>query len=195
MYPILGLASFAFIVAIFKWFEIGGVKRARPQDIKVILEHLKKGDKDQAMAKASSVKGPVGEMLKAAVEYSDNDLELLEEILYEKIITTQPMLERMLPLVAVTAATAPLLGLLGTVTGMIKTFKLITVFGTGDASNLATGISEALITTEFGLIIAIPSLILHAILSRKAKGVISSMEQAAVAFLNGVTEFKKSQAA
>jgi len=195
MYPILGLASFAFLVAIFKWFEISGVRRARSEDIAVILSDLKAGDKDKAMEKANAVKGPVGEMLKAAVEYSDKDLELLEEVLYEKIITTQPTLERMLPLIAVTAATAPLLGLLGTVTGMIKTFKLITVFGTGDASNLATGISEALITTEFGLIIAIPSLILHAILSRKAKGVISSMEQAAVGFLNGLTEFRNDQSA
>lgn len=191
MYPILGLASFAFIVAIFKWFEIGAVRRARPKDLTIILEHLKAGDKDQAMAHAKSVKGPVGEMLVSAVNYSDGDTDLLEEVLYEKIITTQPNLERMLPLIAVTAATAPLLGLLGTVTGMIKTFKLITVFGTGDASNLASGISEALITTEFGLIIAIPSLILHALLSRMAKGVIASMEQTAVGFINGVNENKK----
>ena len=92
----------------------------------------------------------------------------------------------MLPLIQVTAATAPLLGLLGTVTGMIKTFRLITVFGTGDAKSLSTGISEALITTEFGLIVAIPAIILGAILSRKAKSVVASMEQTAVSFVNGV---------
>ena len=122
----------------------------------------------------------------AAVENANQDKELLEEVIYEQIITTQPKLERMLPLIQVTAATAPLLGLLGTVTGMIKTFRLITVFGTGDAKSLSTGISEALITTEFGLIVAIPAIILGAILSRKAKSVVASMEQTAVSFVNGV---------
>ncbi len=191
MYPILGLATFAFIVAIFKWFEIGSVTRARPRDLGIILDFLRAGEKEKALGHAKSVKGPVGKMLTAAVDNSDSDNEFIEEVLYEKIISTQPHLERMLPLIAVTAATAPLLGLLGTVTGMIKTFKLITVFGTGDAGNLASGISEALITTKFGLIIAIPSLILHALLSRKAKGVIASMEQTAVGFVNGLSEIKK----
>lgn len=194
MIPILGLAFFAFIIGVFKWFEIGGVKRARRRDLDAILRHLRHGDKDDALAFAKSVKGPVGEMLAAAVEHSEDEKELIEEVLYEKIVILQPKLERMLPLIAVTAATSPLLGLLGTVTGMIKTFKLITVFGTGDAKSLSSGISEALITTEFGLIIAIPSLILHAILSRKAKGVISSMEQTAVGFINGVTQIKTSEA-
>ena len=190
MYPILGLAFFAFIIAVFKWFEIGKVKRARRRDLDEILRHLRNGDKDSAMAYAKSVKGPAGEMMAAAVEHSDDDKELIEEVLYEKIVILQPKLERMLPLIAVTAATAPLLGLLGTVTGMIKTFKLITVFGTGDAKSLSSGISEALITTEFGLIVAIPALIIHAILNRKAKSVVSSMEQTAVGFINGVTQMR-----
>ncbi len=190
MIPILGLASFAFIIAVFKWFEIGAVKRARVRDLEAILRHLRHGDKDDALAYAKSVKGPVGDMLATAVEHCDEDKELIEEVLYEKIVILQPKLERMLPLIAVTAATAPLLGLLGTVTGMIKTFKLITVFGTGDAKSLSSGISEALITTEFGLIVAIPALIIHAILNRKAKGVVSSMEQTAVGFINGVTHIK-----
>ena len=77
---------------------------------------------------------------------------------------------------------APLLGLLGTVTGIINTFKLITVFGSGDVKSLSGGISEALITTKFGLIVAIPSLLLHAFLSRKAKGVTDQMEKSAVSF-------------
>ena len=69
---------------------------------------------------------------------------------------------------------------------MIQTFKLITVFGTGDAKSLSSGISEALITTEFGLYVAIPSLLASALLSRKAKGTLSEMEQTSVAFVNGL---------
>ena len=73
-------------------------------------------------------------------------------------------------------------------TGIINTFKLITVFGSGDVKTLSSGISEALITTEYGLIVAIPSLLLHAFLSRKAKGVTDQMEKAAIAFINQVSK-------
>ena len=69
---------------------------------------------------------------------------------------------------------------------MINTFKLITVFGTGDASNLASGISQALVTTELGLIVAIPSLIIHGLLSRMARQKLGDLEQIAVGFINGV---------
>ena len=93
---------------------------------------------------------------------------------------------------ALTAAAAPLLGLLGTVTGMIKTFTLITIFGTGDAKSLSSGISEALVTTELGLIVAIPSLILHGLLSRMAKQKIGDLEQISVSFINGITGIKNS---
>ena len=78
------------------------------------------------------------------------------------------------------------MGLLGTVTGMINTFKLITVFGTGDARSLSSGISEALVTTEFGLIVAIPSLILYALLNRRVQGILTDMDKLSAAFLNGL---------
>lgn len=188
MYPILLLAFAAFLVIIFKAIEIATVKKGKAKDLEIILDHLHNGRKDDAIGYARGVKGPVGEMLVAALENIEADEDLIEEILYEKMLNTQPKLERMLPFIAVTAATAPLLGLLGTVTGMINTFKLITIFGTGDARQLSSGISEALITTEFGLIIAIPTLIAHAMLSRMAKGVLGSMERTAVGFVNGLPE-------
>ena len=190
MWPILILTGLAFMVAIYKWVELARIKAARQRDLDVILEHLGNGRQDEALAHARRVGGPVGEMLQAAVENAYEDREVIEEVLYEKIISTQPRLERLLPFIAVVAATAPLLGLLGTVTGMIETFKLITIVGTGDARSLSSGISEALITTKWGLISAIPALILHALLSRKARGVVGSMEQTAVGFINGVTEMR-----
>jgi biopolymer transport protein ExbB len=132
------------------------------------------------------VDGPFGDVLLAGVQHAREEKELLEEVLYEKLLGAQPKLERMLAFVALTAAAAPLLGLLGTVTGMIRTFKLITVFGTGDAKQLSSGISEALITTEFGLYIAVPALLAHALLARLAKGKLSDIEQTSVAFVNGL---------
>lgn len=190
MYPILGLFALAIIICIFKVIELFGVKSAKAKDLEIILDHLRKDDQSAAAAHAKNVGGPVGAMLIAAVEHANEDREVIEEVLYEQIVKTQPRLERMLPFVAVVAATAPLLGLLGTVTGMIKTFKLITIVGTGDARNLSSGISEALITTKWGLIVAIPTLIFHALLNRKAKGVVGSMEQTAVSFINGMGEIR-----
>jgi biopolymer transport protein ExbB len=125
-------------------------------------------------------------MLEVALAHVDEPKEYLEEVMYEKMLSTKPRLEALLPVIALTAACAPLLGLLGTVTGMINTFNMISVFGAGDPRTLSGGISEALITTEFGLIVAIPALLMHAFLSRKVKGVMGSMEQTTVAFINGV---------
>ncbi len=195
IYFILGLAGVAALLALFKLFEIITVKKARQKDLDAILGHLREGNQEQALQYAQGVGGPVGRLLVAAVEHSNDDKEIIEEVCYEVIINTQPKLERMLPFISVTAATAPLLGLLGTVTGMIRTFKLITVVGTGDARSLSSGISEALITTKWGLIVAIPSLITHAILSRMAKGVVGSMEQTAVGFINGIDEIRQNKAA
>jgi biopolymer transport protein ExbB len=192
MYPILGLFALSILIALYKAIELFRVRAAKAKDIEVILGHLRDDKNDAALAHAKSVGGPVGQMLCAAVENASEDREVIEEVLYENIIKTQPKLERFLAFIAVVAATAPLLGLLGTVTGMIKTFKLITIVGTGDARNLSSGISEALITTKWGLIVAIPTLIMHALLNRKAKGVVGSMEQAAVGFINGVVEMRES---
>jgi len=125
-------------------------------------------------------------MLAAGIEHLKEPRELIEEVMYETVITTRQKLQGLLPFISVCAASAPLLGLLGTVTGIINTFKLITVFGSGDVKTLSSGISEALITTEFGLIVAIPSLLMHAFLSRKARGVVGQMETVAIALLNQI---------
>ena len=188
IYIILLLALCALLVAIFKLFEINSVKRPRSGALQQILDHLNAGKKQEALEIANSVDGPFGDMLVAGVEHHDEEKELLEEILYERLLAAQPKLERFLAFIALTAGAAPLLGLLGTVTGMIKTFKLITVFGTGDAASLSSGISEALITTEYGLYVAIPALLAQALLTRQAKGKLGEMEQASVAFVNGLSK-------
>ena len=74
---------------------------------------------------------------------------------------------------------------------MIHTFKLINVFGTGDAKSLSSGISEALVTTEFGLVVAIPALIMHALLSRKISGILAATEMASIAYVNGLKAHQK----
>lgn len=190
MVPILALAVVAFLIAMIKWVQMAGVQVASPALLQDILGRLATGETKAAAGLAAAVRGPVGELLLAAVENAHQRREVLEEILYERTLQAQPRLERYLPFLALTAAAAPLLGLLGTVTGMINTFQLITLFGTGDARTLSGGISEALITTQFGLGVAIVALLVHALLSRKAKGVISNMEQTELAFCNGLTDSK-----
>lgn len=187
IWPILTFAFLAFATSLFKLYEIYSVKMPKPGSLHEILAALNDGRRDEALELAKAVDGPAREMLIDAVEHSEESKELIEEVMYERMLELQPRLERMLPFIAVTAATAPLMGLLGTVTGMINTFKLITIFGTGDAKQLSSGISEALVTTEFGLIVAIPSLIMHALLSRRAQAVMANMERMAVAFVNGLS--------
>lgn len=186
IWPILFFAFLATATAVFKFIEIYSVKMPRPGVLHDILKAISEKDRAKAMELAKGVQGPARGMLVDAVEHIDESKELIEEVMYERMLEVQPRLERLLPFIAVTAATAPLMGLLGTVTGMINTFKLITIFGTGDAKQLSSGISEALITTEFGLIVAIPALIMHALLNRRAQGVMANMERMAVAFLNGL---------
>jgi biopolymer transport protein ExbB len=188
MWPIIALALAAAIVAVIKWVQITRIRIATPMDLQKILSHIGRGERAQAMALAQGITGPTGELLVAAVEHVGEKKEYIEEVLYEVMLNTKPKLERLLPFLMLTAAAAPLLGLLGTVTGMINTFNMISVFGTGDPKTLSSGISEALITTEWGLYVAIPALLSQAILSRKVKHVLGSMEQLTVGFINGVPD-------
>lgn len=186
MIPLLAMFFVAILLSILKFFEIRSVQSPKAGTLQRILDSLNSGNKQDALAAANSVDGPFGDLLVAGVEHADQDKELLEEVLYERLLAAQPKLERFIAFIALTAAASPLLGLLGTVTGMIDTFKAITVFGTGDPATLSDGISVALITTEYGLIVAIPCLLSQALLSRIAKGKLGEMEQASVAFVNGL---------
>ncbi len=186
MYPILGFAALALFTGLFKLIEISRV-RVPPASLPLdILEQLRVGKRAEAERLAKAHSGPGADILLEGVKHAHLPKELLDEVLFEKLLEVKPRLERGIALVSVSAAVAPLLGLLGTVTGMINTFKMITLFGTGDAKSLSSGISEALITTEWGLIVAIPSLLLSAFLTRKVNGVLASLERTAMVFVNGV---------
>jgi biopolymer transport protein ExbB len=189
-YVICGLGAAALLLTVFKSREILGFEVAQPRQVDAILDELAKGSREGAAKKAAEVKGVAGEMLAVGVDHAEEKRGVLEEMLFEKILAVRPTLERYLPFLAIAAAAAPLLGLLGTVIGMIKTFQLITIFGTGDAKSLSSGISEALVTTALGLVVAIPTLILHGALSRMAKHKLGLLEQLSVAFVNGVSAIR-----
>ncbi len=183
--PMLLLAAISLLVAVIKYVQFARIRRATAKDVKIILDHIDNDQDQAARDHASAIGGPFGRMLLRGVENARGRKELIEEVVYEVMLDTKPKLERALAFISLTAATSPLLGLLGTVTGMIKTFKMITVFGTGDPKTLSGGISEALVTTEYGLIIAVPTLIIYALLSRTSRSILSKMELVSVAFING----------
>lgn len=190
-YVILALGAMALLLTAFKIWEIGSFRVAGPEAVDGVLEELARGQNEAAARRAGALPGAAGDLLAAGVEHVRQSRLVLDEVLFEKILRVRPGLERFLPFLAITAAAAPLLGLLGTVSGMIETFQLITIFGTGDAKSLSSGISEALITTAMGLIVAIPTLVLHGLLVRMARRKLGLLEQLSMAFVNGVTALRE----
>ncbi|WP_165773274.1 MotA/TolQ/ExbB proton channel family protein [Zooshikella ganghwensis] len=126
---------------------------------------------------------PLGRVLAVYQQQQARNLEQLELCLDEAIMHEVPKLERWQGTVKLLAGVAPLMGLLGTVTGMIVTFQTITLFGTGDPKLMAAGISQALITTVLGLIAAIPLLFLHTAISSRSKALIQVLDKQAAGLL------------
>jgi biopolymer transport protein ExbB len=129
---------------------------------------------------------PVARVVSAGLDVRHESREIQESVLQEAILHELPLLQRGLAPLAVFGAVAPLLGLLGTVTGMIETFRVITLHGTGDPKLMSGGISEALITTEIGLAVAIPVLLVHTWLKRRVDHVIGDMEEQAMHLVNTI---------
>ncbi len=115
---------------------------------------------------------PLGRVLKVYHDNKDIDAETLQLKLDEAILKEQPAINARIAFIKIISMVAPLLGLLGTVIGMIVTFQAITLFGTGDPKTMAGGISQALITTVLGLTVAIPTVLLHSIVDSRAKGIL-----------------------
>jgi biopolymer transport protein ExbB len=141
---------------------------------------------DGSIAKAQQALGSLQtttrELFTVGMRHIHKPKAILEEHLYAVVLRQRLHYERWLPLLAVIATAAPLMGLLGTVTGLVRTFALITVFGTGNAGKLASGISEVLVATELGLMVAIPTLVAHGFLSHRIQRCLSLLERYALEF-------------
>lgn len=186
IWPILFLAGLSLVFGVVKLAGFARYREPGEAWVGAISGALRGGDPGKAAELAAGARHPVAGVMAHLVERADGPLEVVEETLYEKLMGVQQKAGSLLPVIAVTAATAPLLGLLGTVSGMIRTFNLITLFGSGDPKPLAGGISEALVTTLFGLIVAIPALILHAFLARRSQGIVQTTERLGLSFINSL---------
>ena len=131
----------------------------------------------QLKSKQARDDNPLGRVLLVAEKNREADLETLELKMGEAILTEAPKLSRALLFLKIISVVAPLMGLLGTVTGMINTFQAITLFGTGDPKLMAGGISQALVTTVLGLSVAIPTVLLHTVVAGRSKHIIHVLEE------------------
>jgi biopolymer transport protein ExbB len=174
---ILVLGLIAFVVVLFKALYMKRNQTANEQLDKAIESSLQVLDLNEAKAKASALSGSSAKIALLTLNHIHEDPERLENAVSEGYIEEGHKLDRFNTFITVVSAVAPLLGLLGTVTGMISTFDIITVAGAGDPKLLSGGISEALVTTMFGLIVAIPTLLLGNMLSSWSETQKADMEK------------------
>ncbi|MCS5587458.1 MAG: MotA/TolQ/ExbB proton channel family protein [Porticoccaceae bacterium] len=172
-YVITAVFAFAIVLAVWRF---------------VVLFGMSSAVKDQLNAESANTGNPLGRVLKVAADNPGLDAESLELKLHEAVLKERPSIESGLNLLKIIAMVAPLLGLLGTVTGMIITFQMITLFGAGDPKAMAGGISQALITTVLGLVVAIPTVLLHTLVSGKAQGILHVLEEQSAGIVAGSVE-------
>ncbi len=161
-YIISGIGAFAVLVALWRF---------------LILSFTSIRIRRQLKRKEIKTSNALGRILKVAEDNRGSDTESLELKLGEAILKETPKIQSSLSLLKIIAMVAPLLGLLGTVTGMIIVFQAITIYGAGDPKAMAGGISSALVTTVLGLVVAIPTLLMHTMLNGKAKKMLHILEE------------------
>jgi len=186
MYPLFLVAFFALLLAAERFVVLMYRGHLGKRFMKR-LNMLVHGERYEEAANLCLQRGTSLSMVLFAVLNKANDTrEAAERSLQEALLREQPKLERRMGLLAAMGTIAPLLGLLGTVTGIITLFTVITEVGTNDARVLAGGISEALVTTETGLVIAIPVMIIHGLLSEKIEKVTGELYMQSMALLNRI---------
>lgn len=163
-YIILAIGAITMIFAIYKYTMLWITSRA-------VQEQLVNEKPDES--------NPLGRVLAVGQQHMKEEIDRLELKLAEAIMGERPSIERGISFVKIVSVVAPLAGLLGTVTGMIITFQQITLFGTGDPKIMAGGISQALVTTVLGLVVAIPTTLAHSFLQSSARSVVDVLEEQA----------------
>ncbi len=177
-YIIIGLGFVGLLIALWRLaalIAIGGGMRQQ-------LKSKQAPSEDNALGRV---------MLAARKSKQGQDQELLEARLDEAVLRELPAIERGQAIIKLLAGIAPLMGLLGTVTGMIATFQAITAFGSGDAKLMAAGISQALITTVLGLVVAVPLLLLHSWVSSRSRELVHILDEQSAGIIAEAQEKSK----
>ena len=183
-YIILGLGGVGILLLLLRVLYLAKAGSNVNKITDIVIEKVESGKGDEALEAVKNFEGSTARVIKATLRSIDKDRDHIEDIVMESILNESTSLDRFGNFILVLAAVAPLLGLLGTVTGMIATFDIITTHGTGDPKLLSGGISEALVTTMLGLVVAIPLLLLGNLLGGWAQNIKDSMEQSALHIVN-----------
>ena len=184
MWPLGAIALVAFIL-LAERFVFWGLKSKSSKVLNHVMTLVEKGNIDQAQKIAGASKSsPVLKAIAKVLSSQEKNRDIAEKELQEVLMSEGPRLERRLTTISVLGAAAPLLGLLGTVAGMIGMFNTITIYGTSDPKLMAGDISVALITTQTGLAISVPVMIAHNFLANRVDGLTNKMETYALKTLN-----------
>jgi len=180
MVPIVACSILALAIILERFWTLRASRVAPPQTINELWRWIKKKELNGRKLKALQGSSPLGRILAGGLMNAKHGREIMKESIEHEASQVIHELERFLNPLGTVATITPLLGLLGTVIGMIKVFAEIQLAGVGDAGNLAGGISEALITTASGLSVAIPALICHRYFIRRVDELVVGMEQEAI---------------
>ncbi|MFB3090230.1 MAG: MotA/TolQ/ExbB proton channel family protein [Gammaproteobacteria bacterium] len=177
MWPILICSILSLAIILERFWSLQEKRIAPKHLVAQVWQWAKVGHLDNQRIRDLSVASPLGRILAAGLVNRSHEREVMKESIEEVGRHVAHSLERFLNTLGTIASISPLLGLLGTVIGMIKVFAVITTHGVGDASILAGGISEALLTTAAGLSVAIPTLMFHRYFRGKVDELVMTMEQ------------------
>lgn len=191
MYFILAFSIAGIFVVIERLIYFFTVERGNTEQLKEeLMELIASGNLEGAKELCASYDNSASRVLGGILENYGESRETLEEKVREVALSQIPTLEKFMWILGITAHVSPLMGLLGTVTGMIKAFEVIAKEGVGKPEILAAGISEALITTASGLTVAIPAVIMYNFLNKKIDRIVNDMEKASVEFMNALSKSK-----
>ncbi|WP_111496454.1 MULTISPECIES: MotA/TolQ/ExbB proton channel family protein [Marinobacter] len=180
MVPIVACSILALAIILERFWSLRESRVAPQETINELWRWIKKKELNARKLKALQGSSPMGRVLAGGLMNAKHGREIMKESIEEEASQVIHDLERFLNPLGTVATITPLLGLLGTVIGMIKVFAEIQLAGVGNAGNLAGGISEALMTTAAGLSVAIPALIFHRYFIRRVDALVVSMEQEAI---------------
>ncbi|MEM7646531.1 MAG: MotA/TolQ/ExbB proton channel family protein, partial [Pseudomonadota bacterium] len=181
---IVVMGLFALLVSVARFFLLQKAQNRNDSVLADAIRKIENNKMDEAQHIFLSENNSIGRVLNKTLSFLKTEPQKVEDAINEAILRESQMIDRFGMIILVIASVAPLMGLLGTVTGMISTFDIITLYGTGNPKLLSGGISEALVTTMFGLIVAIPALLIGQFLNSKNEGIKSDMEKWALATCN-----------